>query len=128
MHSTTTPIQDIINRRVETGLADLLLTIYDAGYCAGAGMAMELPIPMGMADLVLLVEARHKAEVQALRGWCEEPRVLRDHLPAYLASLPQQADATPEAPDWLRAYAERQIALGDATPPPELSGASGGLL
>jgi hypothetical protein len=71
--NSTTTIQDIINRRVETSLADLLLT----------------------------VEARHRAEILASRGW----------LPPALAN--------DEIPGWLLAQCERQNALGDATPPAE---------
>jgi hypothetical protein len=96
---TDTPIQEIINRRVELGLADLLLAIYDAGYCAGANVPIETPAHAGLADLLLLIQARHRDEVLALRGWLDPP-ILADDIPG-----------------WLLAHAERVQALGDATPP-----------
>lgn len=95
----TTAIQDIINRRVETSLADLLLTVYDAGYCAGANVPVETPAHVGLADLLMLIEARHRAEILASRGWLPPP-LLHD-----------------EIPGWLLAHCERENALGDATPP-----------
>jgi hypothetical protein len=97
--NSTTTIQDIINRRVETSLADLLLTVYDAGYCAGANVSSAPPAHTGLADLLLLLEARHRAEILASRGWLPPP-LLHD-----------------EIPGWLLAQCERQNALGDATPP-----------
>lgn len=114
-HSTTAPIHDIINRRVETGLADLLLTVADYFYCKGAGVPTELPSHPGTLDLLILIEARHQAEVLALRGWLDPPVDPMD-LPSWLLRQPQQADR------WTaheRAYAERMIALGDARPPPK---------
>lgn len=83
-------IPDIINHRVETGLADLLLTVYDSGYCAGAGIACE-SAATGLADLLTTLAARHQAEVLALRAWGDPP-IRADELPAWLLSLPQQAD------------------------------------
>ena len=99
-----TAIQDIITRRLETGLADLLLAMYHAGYCTGAHLPLDLPTEDGAADLVLLVEARHRVEVRELRG----PHLLADGLPGCLLTQPQQAD-----PVRLRAYAERVLALGE---------------
>lgn len=96
-HSTT--IADVIRDRAERGLADLLLTVYDAGYCAGGRLPMEQPAHVGMADLLILLEARHRDEIRALRGW-EMP--------------PRNAD---EVPGWLLAHCERQNALGDAQAP-----------
>lgn len=113
-HSTTASIQDIINRRVEIGLADLLLTIFDYAYCKGAGDPIELPTQMGTLDLLILIEARYEAEVLALRGWLDPP-IMHDDLPAWLLRQPQQADGGWTAHE--RAYAERMIALGDARPP-----------
>lgn len=102
-HSTTT-IQDIIRRRVETGLADLLLTVYDAGYCAALGSPPELAAAASTADLLTTLAARHRAEVLASRGWLGlDPPLTND-----------------EIPGWLLAHCERQNALGDATPPAEL--------
>lgn len=109
MEATT--IQDIINRRVEIGLSDLLLKLYHAGYCAGARLPLELPGEAGVTDLILLVEARHRVEVRAPRGWEDAP-VTNDNLPGWLLSLPQQAD-----PVRLLAAAERENALGDSLPP-----------
>lgn len=114
-HSTTASIQDVINRRVETGLADLLLTVADYFYCTGAGVPAELPGQTGMADLLILIEARHRAEVLALRGWLDPP-IASDELPGWLLTLPQRAD-----PVRARAAAEREVALGDAEPPPGCS-------
>jgi hypothetical protein len=110
-HSTTAPIQEIIGSRVEIGLADLLLTIFDYAYCKGAGAPIELPSHLGTLDLLLLIEARHQAEVLALRGWLDPP-ILADDLPSSLLTQPQQAN-NPQ----VRAAAERGIALGDAEPP-----------
>jgi len=94
-----TLLQNIINRQIETGLGDLLLEMYHAGYCNGAGLPIELPRETGVTDLMLLIEARHKDEIRRPRGW-ELPPLLAD-----------------EIPGWLLAHCERQIALGDAQPP-----------
>jgi len=100
-------LQDLINRRIETGLGDMLLAMYHAGYCAGARLPIELPAENGAADLVLLVEARHKDEIRRPRGWEDAP-LTSDELPGWLLKQPQQAD-----PVRLRAYAERVLALGE---------------
>lgn len=94
----TDAIQSIIASRLETGLADLLLAVYHAGYCAGARLPSEAP-GAGLADLLTTIEARHRAEVLTPRGWLEPP-VLADELPG-----------------WLLAHCERINALGDAQPP-----------
>lgn len=96
-------IQDIINRRIETGLGDMLLAMYHAGYCAGAGLPIDLPAEAGAIDLVVLIEARHKDEIRRPRGW-ENPPLLAD-----------------EIPGWLLAHCERENALGDSGPPAALS-------
>lgn len=110
-----TTIQAIISQRVETGLADLLLSVYDAGYCAGASVPIEAPAHAGLSDLLALIAARHKDEVLALRGWLDAP-LTSDDLPGWLLRLPQQSDVQ------YHAAAERAAALGDSVPPPELRG------
>lgn len=99
--SNSTTIAEIVRSRTERGLADLLLTIYDAGYCAGANVPGAPPAHTGLADLLLLLEARHRAEILASRGWLPPPLM------------------SDEIPGWLLAQCERQNALGDATPPAE---------
>jgi hypothetical protein len=83
--------------RAERGMADLLLTIYDYAYCAGAGLPNETTDPH-LRDLLATLDARYRAEILAMRGWADPP--LLD-----------------EAPGWLLAMRERQTALGDARPP-----------
>lgn len=100
----TTAIQDVINRRIEIGLGDLLLEMFHAGYCSGARLPLELPHEAGVTDLMLLIEARHKDEIRRPRGW-ENPPLLAD-----------------EIPGWLLAHCERENALGDSGPPAGLKG------
>lgn len=76
--------------RAERGLADLLLTIYDYAYCAGAQLANETTDP-GVRDLLITLEARHRDEVLALRGWTDAP-LLADELPGWLLTQQQQVD------------------------------------
>ena len=95
----TTLISDIITDRLERGIADLLLSAYDAGYAAGAGLPCEQATHPGLADLLTQLAERHRAEVLALRAWGDPP-LLAD-----------------EIPGWLLAQCDRQIALGDAQPP-----------
>ncbi len=96
--SNFTTIAGVLRDRQERGMADLLLTVYDAGYCAGAGVPLDPPT--SLVDLLLLLEARHRAETRAARGWLSEPPLLND-----------------EIPGWLLAQCERQNALGDAVSP-----------
>lgn len=105
-------ITDVINRRIETSLGDLLLEMYHAGYCAGARLPLELPHEAGVTDLLLLIEARHRDEIRRPRGWAvlDDPPPHADERLAWLLSLPQQAD-----PVRVRAALEREIALGDMT-------------
>jgi hypothetical protein len=98
-HFTTPSIQDIINRRVETGLADLLLSIYHAAYCAGANLPTEAPEGTYTRDLLSTLAGRHRVEILAPRGLLDEPAT------------------NDELPGWLLAHCERQVALGDAQPP-----------
>lgn len=112
MNSTT--IAAIIQSRTERGLADLLLTVYDAGYCAGGNLPIEEPAHTGLADLLILLEARHRQEVLALRGWLDPP-ITANAVPGWLLSLAQQADSVQ-----LRAAVERETALGDARPPEQV--------
>lgn len=94
-----TLIGDIIRDRMERGIADLLLSAYDAGYSAGAGIACEAATHPGLRQLLGTIAMRHQSEVLALRQW-SDPVVSADDLPG-----------------WLLAMRERQIALGDAQPP-----------
>jgi hypothetical protein len=91
MQYTTPPtvISAVIRDRMERGIADLLLSAYDAGYCAGAGLDCEQATHPGLADLLTTLAARHQAEVLALRAWTDP--------------LPR------DAPIWLRAAAERHV-------------------
>jgi len=99
MNHSTTLISEVIRDRMERGLADLLLSAYDAGYSAGAGMECEAATHPGLRELLGTLAMRHQAEVLALRQWADPP-LLRD-----------------EIPGWLLAETERQVALGDAMPP-----------
>lgn len=90
---TTTLISDIMRDRMERGISDLLLSAFDAGFCHGAGIAMESPLHAGMRELLATLAMRHQAEVLALRGWADPP-LLAD-----------------EVPGWLLAHAERHVRL-----------------
>lgn len=109
--TTTTLISQVIRDRMERGIADLLLSAYDAGYCAGAGVSCEQATHPGLRELLATIAMRHQAEVLALRGWVDPP-LTADELPGWLLSLAQQADSVQSL-----ATAERQEALGDARPP-----------
>lgn len=100
----TTSIHSIVLQRLDRGFADLLLTIYDHAYCAGANLPSEAPADSSLADLLSTLAGRHRAEVLAPRGWLDPPI------------------ATEDIPGWLLAHCELQTALGDSTPPPELRG------
>lgn len=89
--SNCSTIADVLRDRAERGLADLLLSVYDAGYCAGAQLPLETPLHTGLAALLTTLAERHRAEILALRGWVDPPRDL-DELPGWLLSLSQQAD------------------------------------
>lgn len=93
-----TTIADVITSRAERGLSDLLLTIYDAAYCAGANLASAPPHDRGIADLLATIAGRHRAEMLAARGWLD-PLINAEDVPV-----------------WLLAARERETALGDATP------------
>jgi hypothetical protein len=54
--------------RAERGMADLLLTIYDYAYCAGANLPNETTDPH-LRDLLTTLDARYRAEVLSMRGW-----------------------------------------------------------
>lgn len=109
-HFTTTLISDLIRERFERGIGDLLLSAYDAGYSAGAGIACEAATHPGLADLLTTLAERHRAEVLALREWADPPIRAAD-LPSWLLSLPSQSD-NPQ----LRAAAERALALETERP------------
>ena len=76
-------IQDILRARAELGLAELLLSVYDYAYCRSAGLPCEAPTHAGMRDLLVTLEARHRDEVLAPRGWADPP-LLSDELPGWL--------------------------------------------
>ncbi len=86
-----TIISDIIRARAETGLADLLLLIYDSAYCAGANLPSESPADPILRDLLSTIAGRHRAEILTFRGWCDPP-ILADDLPGWLLTLKQQAE------------------------------------
>jgi hypothetical protein len=94
-----TTISAIIQNRAERGLADVLLDIYHAAYCAGANIPTEPPADPYLADVLSTLAGRHRAEILLPRGWIDPP-LTNDELPG-----------------WLLAHVERQVALGDATPP-----------
>ena len=83
---------------MERGMGDLLLLIYDAGYCAALGLPMESPGSIGLISLLTTLAERHQAEVLARRGWADPP-LLADDIPG-----------------WLLAHCERQ-ALPQEPPP-----------
>ena len=108
-----TTIQSIIRTRAESGLADLLLEVYDHAYCAGAGMERPPLSCPGMADLIATLEARHRVERlrEAGDGHREsggnpathtspQSRApsLHDELPGWLLALRQQADTIEPPP------------------------------
>jgi hypothetical protein len=99
-----TTISDVIRDRAERGIADLLLSAYDAGYCHGAGIALDEPASPGLRELLSTLAMRHQSEVLALRQWTDPP-VLAD-----------------EIPGWLLAHAERQVLPAE---PPEGWGVDG---
>lgn len=69
-------------------LSDMLLEVYDAAYCAGAGLHCPIPHDAGMVALLSTLEARYRVEVLDVR----DPPKTRDELPGWLLSLSQQAD------------------------------------
>lgn len=93
----TTTIAEIIGERAERGLADLLLSVYDAGYCAGASLPLERVAHAGLADLLTTLKERHRAEILSLRGWSDPP-LLSDELPGWLLRLKQQAEVIEPPP------------------------------
>lgn len=99
MSDCSTLIRDIIRDRLERGIGDLLLSAYDAGYSAGAGIACEAATHPGLADLLSTIAMRHQSEVLALRQW-SDPAIRADDLPG-----------------WLLAQRERDTALDGTTPP-----------
>jgi hypothetical protein len=76
--------------RAERGMADLLLTIYDYAYCAGANLPNETTDPH-LRDLLATLDARYEAEVLAMRGWADPP-ILADEMPAWLLTQQRQVE------------------------------------
>lgn len=96
-HSTT--IADVINDRASAGMADLLMALADYFYCIGAGI---IPPPMRPEhrDLLATIEARHRVECLAPRGWLDPPA---DELPVWLRASYERDVLDQEAPaDWIR--------------------------
>lgn len=85
--------------RTPPTLPDVLLWLYDQAYCAGANLPSEAPADQHLRELLATIAGRHRAECLAPRGWLDVP-VLNDELPG-----------------WLLARCEREVALGDCTPP-----------
>ena len=92
-----TTIADVIRDRHERGIADLLLSAYDCGFCHGAGIALESPPNPGMASLLATIAMRHQSEVLALRQWTDPP-LRSDDVPGWLLALSSQADAIEGVP------------------------------
>jgi hypothetical protein len=84
---------------------DRLRAAYEAGFSAGSGSPWMLGDDR---ELIALLDA-------VVDDWF---RSLETRQAVHRIDFPLLA------PEWLRAYAERQIALGDATPPKELRGQS----
>ncbi len=98
-HSTTPDDLDrIIQERVQFGMPELLLAIADYFYCIGAGIIPPPPlIPReGLIDLIATLEATHRREVLARRGWDTPPPNVADELPGWLLRLSNQADTIDE--------------------------------
>lgn len=83
-----TALQTILRARADASLGDILLEVYDAAYCAGAGLRPQPPHDAAMASLLSTLEARHRVEVLETR----DPPMMRDELPGWLLALAQQAD------------------------------------
>lgn len=97
MCNTFTTIADVIRDRQERGIADLLLSAYDAGYCHAAGIALESPQNTGMADLLTTIAMRHQSEVLALRSWADPP-LLADDVPGWLLAQHERRAIEQSAP------------------------------
>lgn len=89
-------VAEDIQKRIDLWLGDLILFAVDTGITIGMGHPWT---PHKNPIIALIIET-------AVRRWYVEVDPSRD------------AEAAPETPpDWLRAYAERMVALGDAAPP-----------
>lgn len=86
-------IQEIISGRLERGLADLLLTVYDAGRADEAGE----PHTSASANMHALLETIKER-------WYAENAIL---------TPPERVGVGRVAPVWLSAYAERVATFGD---------------
>lgn len=53
------PLETLIASRVQLSMADLLLAVADHFYCLGARITPVVSTDPGMADLLLLLEARY---------------------------------------------------------------------
>jgi hypothetical protein len=104
-------IGDLIRDTADRGMAELLIAVADYFYCIGAGIIPPPPRGAGRAELLATLAHMHRIEVLGPRGW-RDPPILNDDLPGWLLAQQQQAD-----PIRAQAAIERQVALGDATPP-----------
>jgi len=81
-------LQTVLRERADASLGDILLEVYDAAYCAGAGLVAPPPHDAAMASLLTTLEARHRVEILDMR----DQKMLADELPGWLLRLKQQAD------------------------------------
>jgi hypothetical protein len=84
-----TRLQAVIASRLDMSIADLLLAVADHFYCRALQIPPAIPPIDGMADLLILLEARYADEVISQRS---DVRAL--------------GAAEPIIPDWLRAVAD----------------------
>lgn len=102
MQTTSMTVEGTIASRVSH---DLLLAMFDAGVSLGLGIAPERAASEEVQQLISQIQTRWFGELEAARAWrrSETPDLRPDEVPA-----------------WLRAAQEREQALGDCQPPPEL--------
>jgi hypothetical protein len=85
-----TRLQAVIASRLNMSIADLLLAVADHFYCRALQIPPAIPPIDGMADLLILLEARYADE------WLSQRRDVRE--------LGGPDEKT--IPDWLRAVAD----------------------
>jgi hypothetical protein len=84
-----TRLQAVIASRLNMSIADLLLAVADHFYCRALQIPPAIPPIDGMADLLILLEARYADE------WLSQRRDVRE-----------LSAGEPIIPDWLRAVAD----------------------
>lgn len=89
-------LRETIQARAGHGWIDLLVTVFDAGVAYGSGQPWQAETTSA-ADLISTIKAAWHTENACGERWAES--------------------AASQPPDWLRAYAERVAALGDAQSP-----------